>query len=138
VSPGRALRGPGLIVALVKDELFGRGAWVWRRLSWRRGWKDPYALVGFSSGPPRYRPRLFFNSSSGRGLRFAVSGVFTGRLGFISGESPVGETVEVSLGCAGRNFIVGPDPPISFPFTPFLRGGPPRFAPPRRPNQRAR
>jgi hypothetical protein len=28
-------------------------------------------------------------------------------------------------GSSRANLIVGPDPPISFPFTPFLRAGPP-------------
>jgi hypothetical protein len=53
-----------------------------------------------------------------RGLRFVVCRVFTGRLGHISGGSPVRETVEVprSLWATpGLTFIVGPDPPISFP-----------------------
>jgi len=41
-----------------KDVPFGGCVWVWRRLSWRRGWAVPCALIGFLSGPPRYRPRL--------------------------------------------------------------------------------
>jgi hypothetical protein len=97
------------------------------RLSWPVG---PTCLTSSLAAP--------FPSHIGRGLRFAASGVSTGRLGSIGMGSPAGEDGNVPPACAGRDFVVGPGPTISFPFYPCLRAGPPLFAPPRRPNQRAR
>jgi hypothetical protein len=89
-----------------------------------RGWAVPCALIGFLSAPPRYRlhPRVAAHIS-GRGLRIAVPRVFKDRLRHISRGSPAGETVNVPLLHAGRDFIVGPDPP-TFPVFPLLSCGP--------------
>ena len=53
-----------------KNVPFGGCSGLGCRLSWRRGWAVPCALIGFSPGPPRYRPRQVSHRIR-RGLRFA-------------------------------------------------------------------
>jgi hypothetical protein len=60
----------GLCMVLAKDVPFGGCSGVGCRLSWRRGWGAPCALIGFSPVPP-YRPRQFSHRIR-RGLSFGA------------------------------------------------------------------